>query len=373
MEFPPLTPETDAEIARHLEPGLHPENPLDAFGTMHDLVDRYGHMITALTNDPNIAIGYFMSDPRDGYVYAEAYTDAVLQAAGRTDKLLAMVTNFSMTDERNLALKLKTADVPLLRGTKNALLAAQHVMAYRDFRARQDAAQEMPGPAKHWRGELARKGRLSEHDGLQMLAAFGIASPGQAQVESTGDLPAALGTLSFPIVLKTAENYAHKSDVGGVILNIANADEATTAYTAMAAKLGPKALCMEMIPNGTELALGAIWDDSFGPVVIVSAGGVLIELLQDRAAALAPFGADEAKRLLQSLRSYALLQGARGMPAADIDDIAAQIARFSTMVAALGDACAEIDINPLICSERGAVAVDCLAVGALSGAGAADG
>lgn len=83
--------------------------------------------------DPVIALGLFVSDPRDAYGYAESYTDAVVQAATRTNKPLAVVSNYSMVDDRKLAEKVRQAGVPLLRGTSNALKAASHMMTYCDL------------------------------------------------------------------------------------------------------------------------------------------------------------------------------------------------------------------------------------------------
>lgn len=363
VDFATLEPQTCTELAQHLEPGLHPENPLDAFGTQHDLVTRFAHLTATLVNDPSVALGFFMSDPRDGYSYAEQYTQAILNAGNLTDKPLALVTNYSLTDERNLAQQLKAAGIPLLRGTRNALLAARHVFAYRDFLAQPKASAPPLPDVSHWRERLLAGPRMSEGDGLHMLADFGIASPKTAAVFKAGDIPAALASLQFPVVLKTAEDIAHKSDMGGVILHLANPEAANQAYAEMVRKLGPKALFMEMAPKGAELAMGALWDTNFGPIVLISAGGILIEVLDDRIAALAPFDETEAMRLLRTLRCHKLLIGARGQPCANLDDLARQIASFSTMVAALGDAYSEIDVNPLICGESGAMAVDCLVVG----------
>ncbi len=369
LEFAELRPATCTEIARHLEPGLHPENPLDAYGTGNDLVPRNAAMIAALVNDSNVAMGMFMSDPRDGYDYAGQYVEGLVQAAGRTDKALALVTNYSMTDERAFAQDLLAHGIPLIRGTRNALLAARHVMDWRDHLAR-PAPTPAPLPeAQHWQARLATGAPLSEQEGLGMLADFGLDAPRMAHVGSPDELDAALAQLRFPVVLKTAEDYAHKSDVGGVVLNLADAHMAARAYTEMAARLGPRALFAEMAPKGTELALGAVWDDGFGPVVLISAGGVLMELLHDSVAALAPFDEAEARRLLTGLRVMRLLEGYRGQPPADFEALAARIAAFSRMVAALGPACREIDINPLVVTEGGAMALDCLVVPAGAGPG----
>jgi acyl-CoA synthetase (NDP forming) len=363
ITFPPLNARTCAKIAEQLEPGLHPENPLDAYGTNANLVPRYAAMMADLTNDPAIAMGFFMSDPRDAYGYAEQYSDAVMAAAGMTDKPLALVSNYAMVDDRQIAQKLLKSGIPLLRGTKNALKAARHLMRYRDFKVAPVPDDVFVSDDFGWRDVIAEKGQLSEADGLRMLADFGIASPAFAHTTSLGEVASALETLHFPVVLKTAEDHAHKSDVGGVVLNLRDLPAAQAAYTEMAARLGPRALFMEMAPKGVELSLGSIWDDSFGPVVVISAGGVLVEFLDDSVAALAPVTEPEALGLLKTLKCYRLLQGVRGAAPADIADVAQQIAAFSRMIATLGPACAESDINPLICTGHGALALDCLVVG----------
>ena len=363
ITFPALQAKTCAKIAAQLEPGLHPENPLDAYGTNTDLVRRYSAMTADLINDPAVAMGFFMSDPRDGYRYAEEYSDAVLMAAGMTDKPLALVSNYAMVDDREIAQKLLTAAVPLLRGTRNALKAARHLMTYRDFLAVPFSEDGACDDDFGWRDVLSAKGHLSETEGLRMLGDFGIASPTHVQIESVSEITGAAAGLRFPVVLKTAEDHAHKSDVGGVVLNLPDTDAVEAAYLAMSVKLGPKALVAEMAPKGIELALGSVWDDSFGPVIVLSAGGVLVEYLDDSIAALAPVSEPEALQLLKALKCHRLLQGVRGAKPADVADAARQIAAFSRMIAALGPACAESDINPLICTDIGASALDCLFVG----------
>ena len=203
---------------------------------------------------------------------------------------------------------------------------------------------------------------MSEANGLAMLADFGLATPRMARVASLEELDTALSQLHFPVAIKTAEDHAHKSDVGGVRLDIRDAQAACLAYREMAARLGPRVLIMEMVRSGTELSLGAIYDPGFGPVVILSAGGVMIEFLAERFAALAPLDEDEAGYLLGKLRMSALLDGYRGQPPANRQAVVAQLVRFSQMVAALDDSISEIDVNPMLCSEDGCFAVDCLVV-----------
>ncbi len=367
LDFATLEPATCRALEACLEPGLHPENPLDAYGTDHDLINRNAAMIGALVNDPNVAMGLFMSDPRDGYGYADQYVEGLVKASDMTDKPLALVTNYSMTDEREFAQHLLQQGIPLIRGTRNALLAARHVMEWRDHLARPlPQATNLPD-TRYWRNRLAAGFTLSEHEGLKMLSGYGIDCPRMARIDSVEELPDACKSLRFPAVLKTAEEHAHKSDVGGVVLSLPDADAVHTAYEEMAAALGPKALIAEMAPKGVELALGSVWDESFGPIVLITAGGVLMEFLNDKAAVLAPFDEAEALRLLRTLRVFRLLQGVRGQPPVDLNALAKSVASFSRIIASLGDTCGEIDINPLVCTEGGPVALDCLIVPRQSG------
>ncbi len=371
IEFAKLKPTTCSKLEANLEPGLVAENPLDAFGTHNDFERRLATLVEILINDPNVGIGLFMSNPRDGYEYAESYSRAVMKAAQMTEKPLALVSNYSLTDDRDLAIRLKEAGVPLLRGTRNALLAVKHVMDHQYFIGSQlQSCTDEPARAsvhyntiKRWRSHIARNQPISEIDGLAMLSDFGIVTPRVASVTSLDELEATLSFLNFPLVIKTAEDHNHKSDVSGVKLNIGDLHEACTVYREMSARLGPKALVMEMVPSGIELSMGSIYDNGFGPVIILSAGGVMVEFLADKVAALAPINAVTAKRMLGELRISRLFAGYRGQSATNEAAIVTQIVRFSEMVIALDDAISEIDVNPMICGVDGSYAVDCLVVG----------
>ena len=130
----------------------------------------------------------------------------------------------------------------------------------------------------------------------------------------------------------------------------------------MSARLGPCVLLAETAPAGVEMLLGMKYDEQFGPVVILGFGGVLAEALHDISFALPPFDAAHAERLLDGLRLRAILDGLRGAAPADIGAYCEAAAKFSTMVDALRDQIAELDINPVIVYEHGCVAVDALLV-----------
>lgn len=364
VPYAEITDATRAAIAPHLDPGLVPENPLDAWGTPQDFVARYTGAFGALVDDPNVAAGVFFSDVREGYWYSAGLIEAARAVAQRATKPVVIATNYSKTFNHDMAHQLAKDGVPVLEGTRESLLAVRHAFRWRD-RRRERAAPAPNVPAAvvdRWRKRLAASGSLSEHEGLELLGDFGVSPVASKLAKTATEARQAAGTIGYPVALKTATGHAHKSDVGGVHLGLATSSEVDAAYADLSARLGPAVLVSAMAPAGVEIGVGAIVDEAFGPIVVVSAGGVLIELLEDKAAALAPFGPDEARELLSELKVRKLLAGVRGRPPADMHALAQLVSRFSVMVAALAHEIAEIDVNPVIAGAKGALAVDALVV-----------
>jgi succinyl-CoA synthetase beta subunit len=218
-------------------------------------------------------------------------------------------------------------------------------------------------PSRDWRARLYGGAILTEAEGLQLLADYGIPTLPYEVVNTLDGALAAVRRIGFPVVLKTAApGLLHKTEHDGVKLGLTDEASLRSAYLELSARLGSAVLVTRMARPTVELALGATIDPQFGPLVMVAAGGILIELLQDAAHALSPFGAASARRLLDQLRIRPLLDGARGKPPADIDALARTIARFSVMVADLAEVLGEIDINPLGVGADGAIALDALIV-----------
>jgi hypothetical protein len=130
----------------------------------------------------------------------------------------------------------------------------------------------------------------------------------------------------------------------------------------MAGRLGPAVAVAAMAPPGVELGLGIVRDAQFGPLVLAAAGGVLVELLHDRRLAFPPLDLPGARRLIDGLRVRKMLRGVRGAPPADVDSVARALSALSVLAADLGDALEALDVNPLISSPTGCVAVDALVV-----------
>ncbi len=364
VPFARINSQTVAKLGARLEFGLEPVNPLDAWGTGRDFVDIFADCFLALMQDPDTALGIFFNDIRDPSYLSAGFSEVCRRVQAVTDKPLALVTNYTQVRHDKLALALTEAGVPVLDGTIPGLQAAGHLMAYRDFLARPADPAPTVRPTRDWRTILrGRQGALPESEAYELLADFGIPTVPSVIVESAEAAVAAAGRIGFPAVCKTAmPGILHKTEVGGVKLHLADAAAVAVAYGDLAARLGPRVLITRMTPSGTELALGLIDDRQFGPVVMVAAGGILVEILRDAGYGLAPFGPATALRLIEGLAARKLLAGVRGAPAADLANLAEIVARFSVMAAELDDAVKEIDINPLIVGPGGAVAVDALVV-----------
>jgi acetyl-CoA synthetase (ADP-forming) len=215
-------------------------------------------------------------------------------------------------------------------------------------------------------------GPLGEAETKALLATYGIPVNAGRLASTPDEAVESARAIGYPVALKAAiPGLIHKSDAGAVVLNLTTDDAVRSAYNQIASRLaqpaarGPRpvtVLVQQMVHGDTELIVGVKHDAQFGPVVLVGAGGVLVELLRDVQLALAPLGPRAALDLLRRLRAWPLLAGTRGRPALDVATLAEVICRVSWLAHDCGERLAELDINPLIVLEDGAVAVDARAV-----------
>jgi len=362
VPFARIGAKTVARLRERLEFGLEPVNPLDAWGTGHDFVGRFSDCFTALLDDPDTGLGIFFNDLRANFYIHDGFMEVARRAAGKSHKPVAYATNFSQVRHDGVALALTEAGVPVMDGTVPALLAARHLFEYRDFKNRGADPPLNVRPRMDWRARLA-KSPLDEAEALALLADYGIPSASATVVESAEDAARVARGLGFPVACKTAmPGIRHKTECDGVRLGLSDDAAVRAAFTDLSNRLGPRAILMPMAKPGVEIALGLVNDAQFGPVVMVAAGGALIEVLRDARHALAPFGPTTARRLLDKLRLRDLLEGVRGGPPANLEAAALAISRFSVLAAELAGAIAEFDVNPLIVTSEGVLAVDALVI-----------
>ncbi|HTA10427.1 MAG TPA: acetate--CoA ligase family protein [Streptosporangiaceae bacterium] len=367
VPFAEIGPATVERLTDLLDAGLVPANPLDVWGTGADTRDLFGGSLLALAADPAVQAVALAIDLVHELDDDQSYPLAMLDVAGRTDKPLAVLSNLGSAIDPDVAGHLRAAGVPVLEGTRSGLLALRHLL---DHASRTSAHSGSPAgaapidSARQARGvELLTGDEATGAALLDLLAEYGIEVAPARPVASVGAALAAAEEIGYPVVLKTDEpRVQHKSDVGGVLLGIGDAGELASAYADLAARLGPRALVCRTVPAGVELALGIVRDPELGPLVVVGAGGVLVELLSDRSVALPPVSAQLAKELLADLRVRTLLRGVRGAPPADLAAVIRAIRGLSELAVELGDELDALDINPLICGPGGATAVDALAI-----------
>jgi acetyltransferase len=219
-------------------------------------------------------------------------------------------------------------------------------------------------------GFSARSGPLTEQESLSIVGACGVHVARAEYAADAQAAGAAAAKIDGPVALKISSvDLPHKSDAGGVVLNLRGASQTIEAASSMLKIVATRApdarikgfLIEEMVSGRVELIVGMHHDDTFGPVVVVGLGGTLVEIAPDRALRVPPFGRGEVRAMLRELRSYAVLESVRGAPAVDIEAVIDVVLRVGEL-ALKAPEIAAIDINPLIVGETGAVAADALVV-----------
>ena len=347
-----------------LEPGLEPANPVDVWGTGADTRGLFGQALSTLAADPAVAAVALGIDLVVEYDGERAYLDAVTDAAATTSKPVVLLSNAHSAVHAESARWLRAHGIPVLEGTRSGLLALRHLLELRDLRARAEVKAPTVDSERRerWAARLAA-GPLSSAEGLALLADYGLPAVATAVAHSADEAVLAAKELGYPVVLKTDEpDVAHKSDQGGVVLGLQNADQVRAAYHDVAGRLGPRVSVAATAPTGVEIALGFVRDPQLGPLLLVAAGGVLVELLADRALAVPPLDRPRAAALLGRLRARPLLDGVRGAPPADLDAVLDAVLALSDLATELGEDLDGLDVNPLLCGPAGCLALDALVV-----------
>ena len=362
VPFAPLGPATRDRLAAALDPGLAPDNPLDVWGTGHDTEPLFAECLSALAADPAVAAVALAVDLVPEFDGDESYPRAVLTTAARTPKPVAVLAGLPAAVDPAAAAALRAVGVPVLEGTRSGLLALRHLLDHAEAKDPPPDPDPPGDTGRRWRKTLARHpGGLSGAVLFDLLRDYGLPVVRARQAATRAAALTAAAAIGYPVVLKTDEpGIAHKSDVGGVRLGLGDPAAVGAAYDDLAARLSPRVLVCETAAPGTELALGLVRDAALGPLLVISAGGVLIEIFAERAVLLAPVTRSAAVAALGRLRLAAVLAGTRGQPPADLGAIADAITGLSRLACDLGDALDALDINPLICGPSGAVAADVL-------------
>ncbi|HKY49881.1 MAG TPA: GNAT family N-acetyltransferase [Candidatus Limnocylindria bacterium] len=366
LEVPPLADEMRAKLRAILAAESATGNPVDMIASAG--ADEYAKCIAVLAADPGLdAIVVMFTPPlvTKATDVARAIRSAV-DALPRAVPVLAVFLSLEgvppeLSDER--------VRIPSFAYPEDAARALAHVVRYARWRARPAGtiprfdAREEDADALLDRCAATGGGWLAPSDVATLLECYGLPLISSRSVGTPEEAAAAARDLAGPVALKViAPSMVHKTEVGAVRLGLHESEvaaEARRLAEAVRAKghVPVGFLVQPMAPNGVELLLGVVQDPTFGPVVACGAGGVTAEVLKDVAVGVAPLTDIDARDMVRSLRTFALLDGFRGAPKCDIPAVEDALLRLAAMVERHPQI-AELDANPLIAHARGAVIVD---------------
>jgi acyl-CoA synthetase (NDP forming) len=375
LVVPELDPNARAEIDKHLPAYGTSQNPVD--GTAQAIrVVGYAELARLVATANNVDGVILISSARHCATYEREY-DALTSLAGTLEKPI-MCFSYTLPHPTSTEIFGKVG-LPLTTNLHNCARAMAAMADYRAFRerflARDDKPATLPDGASAVKETLENAPPvISEWQARPLLAAYGIGGDDAGTLATSSDeAVAAAERFEAAVVLKIqSADIPHKSDAGGVLLNLIGGEAVRAGYDRILANAKaavPDAdiegvLVQPMARPGQEVILGINRDEKFGPMLMIGLGGVHVEVLKDVAFAPVPLTPDDVARLIGGLKGARLLDGVRGAAPADVDALIALAVRLSQFAAEHADLIEEIDLNPVLVHDRGAgvTVVDALIV-----------
>ncbi len=368
IALPGMTKDSIEAIAKMLPPNASLFNPVDIIGDATS--ERYAVVLNRAVSDPNVD-GILVVLTPQAMTDVENTADAIIHAAQKTDK--PIITSFmGEISVRASIEKLKAMAVPSFSFPETAVKSFRKLCDFNIWKNRVEEKVPMTGSCKDAAGnsieKLLAEGRFEVGDDIAMtiLSTYGFAFPERALARTAREAAAIAERIGFPLAMKiSSPDILHKTDVGGVKLNINSemaAEDAFMEITANTRRFMPDAMIngvmlYEMIRGGKEVILGVTYDRTFGHMLMFGLGGIYVEILKDVSFRIAPVTRSEAASMINEIRTGALLKGARGEKASDIDAIVDGILKISSIVTDF-PVIRELDINPLMVLDKGAYAID---------------
>jgi len=365
-----LHPETERALAVFLPAAASTHNPVDVLGDAR--ADRYSQALKVVLRDPGVdGVVVILTPQTSTEIVATA--EAVVAADRTSDKpvMAVWMGEQEVGAGRRIFSQCRVPSYPFPERAVGALGAMYRYgqwrkepeVAIESFDVDRDAVAALLA-------QIRAEGRqaIGDAEAQTILKAYGITTPQSSVAETPEEAIAYCEQIGYPVVLKIASpDILHKSDVGGIIVGVQNADEVREGFATLiqrAKEHRPDATLwgvqvQEMVRDAREIIIGMNRDPQFGPLVMFGLGGIYVEVLKDVAFRVAPMSAPQARQMVESIRAYALLTGVRGQAPSDLDAIVDTILRVSQLVTDF-DEIAELDINPLLVRDegQGAVAVD---------------
>ena len=378
LNFAPLSPNATEQLAKMLGPGSIVGNPLDAgFAAVVD-PSVYMNSIKIMIDDPDTDIVIIDAElPKAPHELRERNLRIVNEMAGAASKPVVYISAMSIGfTEFTKALRKSLPNIAVMQGLDRAVGAIKSLIEYSSLRkevpdivssSKASARAMLEKALKSANGAAA----LDEVASKKLLKAYGIPVSKEEIAQTAAEAVKIAKKIGFPVVAKVVSaDILHKSDIGGVVLNLNSAAEVKKAFndiTTRVKKLKGKPklegiLIAQQVKADLELVVGASLDAEMGPVVLFGTGGVDIELMKDVALAGAPLDEDEAKQLIAKTKAGVKMKGYRGKPALHEPSAVKALVGLSNLMADAGNRIASIDVNPFLINNKVGVAVDGLIV-----------
>jgi acetate---CoA ligase (ADP-forming) len=345
LKLAKFSEETVAKLRAGLIPEAYVQNPVDVAATAS--ADHFALALSCLNEDPGVdSILITMVTPF--FVDCEAIAKRIAETATKITKPIVAVV---MTNENwaGVVQTIKGAGIPVFEFPETGSRVLASMVRYSEVRKRLlEKPAQARGDKKRAQGILTGQpsGFISQAAAFDLLSAYGVPVARTAAVSAGAKK---LSAAAYPAVLKVdSQAVVHKSDAGGVLMNIANESELQQAYNTMSSRFpGANFVVQEQCRQGTEVIVGLKQEEGVGPVLMFGLGGIYVEALKDVAFCLAPLSEADAGRMVKKIRSFPLLTAGRGRPAADIAAIERLLISVSQMAVDLPEI-AEMDLNPVM-------------------------
>lgn len=377
LNFAPLSPHVSAELGKMLGPGSIVGNPLDAgFAAVVD-PSVYMKSIKLMIDDPDIDIVIIDAEfPKAPHEQRERNLRIVNEMAGQAAKPVVYISAMSIGfTEFTKGLRKSLPHLAVMQGMDRAVTAIKSLLAYAKLRKEVPDIVSSSKPVARAVLEKALKSAtgaaLDEVASKKLLKAYGIPVSKEGIAQTAAEAVKIAKQIGFPVVAKVVSaEILHKSDIGGVVLNLNSAAEVKKAFSDITARVNklkgkPKLdgiLIAQQVKADLELVVGASLDAEMGPVVLFGTGGIDIELMKDVALAGAPLDEAEARLLIGRTKAGVKMRGYRGKPALHETSAVKALVGLSNLIADAGDRIASIDVNPFLINTKTGVAVDALIV-----------
>jgi acetyl coenzyme A synthetase (ADP forming)-like protein len=370
LEIPRLSRETTAALSDYLPGAASAANPVDVLGDA--LADRYEYAVRHVLDDPNVDGLIVIVTPQ-----AMTEIEETAQAVGRMAQQVDKPVLACFMGEARISAGIDVLwqyGVPNYPFPERAAAALAAMSGYR--RERDRPLQEVEScvscipRVRELFDQVRAEGRVSigDAEAWTVLESYGFTVPKSRLAKTSEEAIEIAEEMGYPVVMKIASpDILHKTDVGGVRLNLRSPDDVRDSFDLMvyrAERYVPDAQIwgcqvQQMVSGGREILLGMSRDPQFGPLVAFGLGGIYVEALKDIAFRVAPFSRQEADEMIREIRSYPLLEGVRGEQPADHEAMVDALLRVSQLVTDFPEI-VELDINPLMVFEegRGAMAID---------------